>query len=68
MKRPKLNKIPLNLALHMMTQSRSISITMSVGQWDALLEASYHANWLLIEMNKNGNPVAAYQKSCVRSH
>ncbi len=37
-------------------------VTMSVGQqWDNLLDASYKQGWIVLGLDDNENPVAAYQ-------
>lgn len=38
-------------------------MTMSVGQWDALLAAAYERGWILLELDAKERPVRAYQKS-----
>ncbi len=37
-------------------------ITMSKGQWDALLAAAYEARWFLLEVDDREMVVKAYQK------
>ncbi len=37
-------------------------VTMSVGQWDALLAAAYNAGWTLLELDHEQRPVRAYRK------
>jgi hypothetical protein len=34
--------------------------TMSTGQWDGLLRAAYDAGWVLLELDEDETPVAAY--------
>ncbi len=58
MKRPMLNKIPLN---DFMTPP-GLVVTMGVKQWDALLEAAYDDGATLLELNRKEQPVAAYRK------
>jgi hypothetical protein len=37
------------------------TVTMSVGQWDSLLQATYNAGWLLLELDNNERVVCAYR-------
>ena len=37
-------------------------MTMSVGQWDALLSAAYEQGWILLELDDDERPVRAYRK------
>jgi hypothetical protein len=37
-------------------------ITMSVGQWDALLAQTYKQGWTLLELDDDEQLVAAYQR------
>ena len=37
-------------------------ITMGVGQWDLTLQEAYTAGWVLLELDDNERPVAAYQR------
>ncbi len=37
-------------------------VTMSPGQWDALLQAAYDARWTLLEVDADEVPVKAYRK------
>jgi hypothetical protein len=56
--RPKsLQAIPLDEAL-----SRGRVVTMSRGQWDALLAAAYDAGWTLLEVDDCERPVRAFRK------
>ena len=38
-------------------------ITMSEGQWDAILAAAYNAGWTLLELDDRELPVRAYRKA-----
>lgn len=38
-------------------------ITMSVGQWDALLSAAYERGWTLLELDERERPVRAYRRT-----
>jgi hypothetical protein len=40
-------------------------VTMSTGQWDALLAAAYEAGWTLLELDADEVPVRAYRKAMV---
>jgi hypothetical protein len=37
-------------------------MTMSVGQWNAMLAAAYDQGWILLELDDNEVPVRAYRK------
>lgn len=38
-------------------------VTKSIGQWDELLSCSYDLGAILLEVNDDGIPINAYQKS-----
>jgi hypothetical protein len=38
---------------------------MSPGQWDPTLATAYEEGWILLEINEDEAPVAAYQKKAV---
>lgn len=59
MKRPILRKIPLSSAIPF--RPGELTVTMSAGQWDALLEAAYRSGAVLLELDDAERPVAAYQ-------
>jgi hypothetical protein len=46
--RPKLNQVPLPFPFPVPGRCY---ITMSPGQWDALLQCAYDANWTLLEVD-----------------
>jgi hypothetical protein len=60
MKRPKLNEIDLN-KLNPLSPGQ-VTITMSRGQWDGLLESAYEQGFVLLELDENEKPVRAYWK------
>jgi len=63
MKRPVLNIVSLNDVMNGLLGGKpSVNITMSQGQWDALLQAAYDAGHNLIELDDNEIPVRAYRK------
>ena len=63
MKRPELNEIPLREAMAgILGGGGGLIITMSVGQWDALLDEGYNRGALLLEIDQNEQPVKAYQR------
>lgn len=63
MKRPRLHPIPLDAV---QLGPGVIIITMSIGQWDALLAEAYRRGHTLLELDADEKPVAAYRKcSCV---
>jgi len=59
--RPQLRQIPLSEALPL--RPGRLTITLSEGQWDALLAACYEGGDILLELDENERPVAAYQKA-----
>ena len=59
MKRPKLNEIDLNKAN--ILSPGQVTITMSIGQWDELLEAAYENGFILLELDENEKPVKAFK-------
>ena len=64
MRRPELNKVSLasELAfLHKPGTGRCF-ITMSVGQWDNLLQDAYERGWTLLELDRKERPIAAYKR------
>lgn len=62
MKRPQLNAIPLLDAIEDIGSRPAAVITLSVGQWDALLATTYDQGWTLLEVDDAEQPVAAYRK------
>lgn len=60
MNRPYLRQIPLEHALPI--KRRQCYVTMSAGQWDTLLRAAYEVGFILLELDDEERPVAAYQK------
>jgi hypothetical protein len=60
MKRPVLNEIPLEGGTVFFRPG--LFITMSVGQWDGLLEAAYDTGATLLELDDDENPVKAYRR------
>ena len=59
--RPVLRSIPLADVLPL--GSRPVVVmTMSLGQWDAILASSYELGFVLLELDDDERPVAAYQK------
>ncbi len=61
--RPTLQRIALAEALPVGRRPGEAYITMSIGQrWDALLDAAYADGWVVLELDANERPVAAYQK------
>ena len=63
MKRPKLDPMSLADAMNEILSCKpSVSVTMSVGQWDCFLQASYNQGHKLIEVDDNEMPVRAYRK------
>ncbi|EKE05120.1 MAG: hypothetical protein ACD_19C00426G0142 [uncultured bacterium] len=63
LRRPKLNLITVAEAeSNMLNRVPGFYITMSIGQWDNLLDEGYFRQGAtLIELDHNGNPVNAYK-------
>jgi len=61
MRRPALRPIPLSNVLPLPVRP-VVVITMSRGQWDALLAAGYEGGCVLLELDACERPVAAYQR------
>ena len=59
--RPALRRVPLADVLPLGSRPVAV-VTMSIGQWDALLQTSYDGGFLLLELDDRERPVAAYQK------
>jgi len=59
MRKPHLNEIPLKENI---LNKPGVTITMSVGQWDRLLQAAYDDGCVLIEISQHGKPERAYRK------
>lgn len=62
MTRPDLREIPLADGV---LKAGEVTVTMSIGQWDVFLANSYEAGFILLELDENEEPVAAYQKASV---
>lgn len=60
MSRPHLHAIPLEEALPL--KPGKLTITMSEGQWDALLQAAYDAGDVLLELDDHEQPIRAYRR------
>lgn len=62
MTRPPLQAVPLADILPL--GSRPVVVmTMSAGQWDSVLAGWYEAGAVLLELDADERPVAAYQRS-----
>jgi hypothetical protein len=60
-----LHPFPLEQVMRVLagaTETRLRIMTMSSGQWDALLAAAYEDGWVLLEVDEHETPVKAYQK------
>jgi hypothetical protein len=57
--RPDLKQIPLS---EVTFAPGTVTITMSEGQWDALLAAAYNQGHTLLELDLRERPVRAYRK------
>ena len=58
MRQPKLNEISMDGIFN----RPNVIITMSRNQWDGLLQAAYDAGHILLEVDKNEQPVKAYRR------
>ena len=58
MNRPPLHAIPLDAVTF---EPGTITLTMSVGQWDALLAEAYRRGHTLLELDEAERPIAAYR-------
>jgi hypothetical protein len=58
LRRPILNEVPLVLDFSLST----ITVTMSIGQWDGLLQAAYDYGANVLELDDNEKPVHLYRK------
>ena len=61
MKRPELTEIPLD-DINIFGPGKC-TITMSEGQWDALLAAAYENGWTLLELDEHEILVKTYRRS-----
>jgi hypothetical protein len=59
--RPPLYEIPLSSAVPF--RVGEVTVTMSIGQWDAVLQGMYDAGCVLLELDDEERPVAAYQRA-----
>ena len=59
--RPQLRSVPLADVLP--PRCGVGHITMSPGQWDELLAEAYQTGWVLLELDAQEQPVAAYCRS-----
>lgn len=57
--RPHLDPLPLAAALPI--RPRTCYVTMSVGQWDALLAEAYRVGYVLLELDDEERPIVAYK-------
>jgi hypothetical protein len=63
--RPPLNRVPLESVD--LLRPGQVTVTMSAGQWGALLAAAYAQGGLLLELDDEEFPVAAYRRPVERS-
>jgi hypothetical protein len=61
MTRPLLDPISLNEVRPF--DPLSVTVTMSIGQWDRFLAMAYEGGYTLLELDDNERPVAAYRKN-----
>ena len=62
--KPDLSPLPLVQAVRALTGGTSCGrvITMTRGQWDALLASAYQQGWILLELDDGERPVRAFQR------
>lgn len=67
MKRPVLNEIYLDQAIKafLAGNQAGVLVTMSIGQWDTLLQGAYDRGWTLLELDDREKPVRAYRRIIV---
>jgi hypothetical protein len=58
--RPPLQRIPLADAMQL--KPGTMTLTMSEGQWDTLLQVGYDQGFVLLELDEDEVPVAGYQR------
>ncbi len=69
MKQPLLNEIPIEEGLAgILSGAARLSVTMSPGQWDTLLQCAYDLGATVLEMDANEQPVRAYRKALNFGH
>ena len=57
--RPPLARVPLRSVVPPL---RGLAyVTMRVGQWDSLLHVAYLTGWVLLELDDDEKPIAAYR-------
>jgi hypothetical protein len=64
-KRKNIRKVPLSSVV---IGSGVCIITMSIGQWDETLRAAYDCGYVLLELDDNEQPVAAYKRPDLESN
>src|SRR5262249_17762101 len=64
MTRPRLQAVPLSTVWP--PQGGKCYLTMSPGQWDNVLAVGYDMGFILIEVDDDERPVAAYQHPAAR--
>ncbi len=71
MRRPELRPIPLEPMLTALVDlglpPGTVVMTVSVGQWDMLHDACYKEGAILLELDDDELPVAAYQREVAES-
>lgn len=61
MRRPDLTEIELSETI-LGGGKPALNITMSIGQWDELLQAAYDSGAILIELDRQERPIRAYRR------
>lgn len=58
--RPKLDSIPLE---DFDMTKPGVTVTMSEGQWDHVLQSSYDIGFYLLELDSEEKPIAVYRRN-----
>ncbi len=61
-RRPPLRSIPLSEVLPLGVKPEVV-VTMSRGQWDVTLQGAYDLGFVLLELDLQEQPIAAYQRA-----
>jgi hypothetical protein len=57
---------PIKLEDALRVRPGTLTVTMSAGQWDALLAAAYEAGATLLEVDDHEQPIRAYRRAGVQ--
>ena len=68
-KRPDLSPFPFTTMqrfIEDMVANQWLVVTMSVGQWDPLLQAAYDGGSILLELDDDEQPLRAFRREAVQ--